>query len=125
MVDTLELMGVALHHNQTILFSFEQLRLIKYLVSTSPEVSLSLDYNVGAPFNATAKPSCLLLVSVCVDHQGEPQSVDLLHGKSIEVRFILQVLILCSVLLPLKSDLELQLDRVTLLINFHNFIKSQ
>ena len=89
LIDTLELMSVALSHDQTVLPSLEEFRLIKYLVATSGEVSFLFDVNIGAPLDAATKSGCFLLVGVKVDHQWQPESVDLIHGKSIEVRLLL------------------------------------
>ena len=124
LIGTLELVGITLHHQETVLLPFEQLRFIQVLKVTSSEVSLPLDQHVGAPLNTAAKSCCLLLVCVCVDYQGKPEPVDLLHGKGIEVRFIFQVLVGCPILLPFQHDLELQFNGVILLSYCHNFVES-
>ena len=80
LIGTLELVGITLHHQETVLLPFEQLRFIQVLKVTSSEVSLHLDQHIGAPLNTAAKSCCLLLICVCVDYQAEPEPVDLLHG---------------------------------------------
>ena len=125
LIDTLELVSVALSHDQTVLPSLEELCLIKDLISTSGEVSFLVDVDIGAPLNAATKSGCFLLVSVKVDHQGKPDSVDLIHRKGIEVRLWLQVVVSCSVLLPLEADLELELDGMVFFFNCDNFVQGQ
>ena len=66
-----------------------------------------------------------MLVSVEIDNQRKPECIDLILGKGVEIRLRLQVVVGCSVLLPLKVDLELQLDRVILLFDGNNFEKGQ
>ena len=55
LIGTLELVGVTLHHQETVLLPFEQFSLIQVLKFTSSEVSLPLDQHVGAPLNTAAK----------------------------------------------------------------------
>ena len=85
LVDTLELMSVTLCHNQTVLSTRKEFYPLQHLISTSSEVPLPLHVDVGAPLPLNTKPRRLLLVSVGVDHQRQPQSVDLLQREGIEV----------------------------------------
>ena len=55
LVDTLELVGVALCHNQTVLLSVEEFSLIKKIKSASSEVPFPVDVDIGAPLDAAAK----------------------------------------------------------------------
>ena len=61
LIDTLELMSIALCHDQTILPSLEEFRLIKYLVSTSGEVPFPVDVDTGAPFPIFTKSGLSLI----------------------------------------------------------------
>ena len=68
MVDTLELVGVALRHNQAVLPSLEVGSFMKFFLSTSGEVPFPVDIDIGAPLPLYPQPGCLLLVSIGVDH---------------------------------------------------------
>ena len=118
-------MSIALCHNQTVLVSLEEVSLIQHFVITSSEISLPLHIDKSAPLIHPSKPGCFLLVSVEIDNQGKPECLDLILRKSIEIRLRFQVVEGCSVLLPLKVDLELQLYRVVLLFYGYNFEQSQ
>ena len=107
LIHTLEIMSVALRHHQTVFISFEQVRFVKHLIPSSSEVPLPLHIDKSAPFSEPTKSGCFLLVSVEIDNQGKPECVDLILRKSVEIRFRLQVVVGCSVLLPIKVDLEL------------------
>ena len=76
--DTLELVSVALRHNQAVFLSFEEFGLIEYFVSTSGEVPFPIHVDIGAPLDAATKSGCFLLVSVEIDNQGKPERVDLI-----------------------------------------------
>ena len=102
-------MSIALCHYQTVLVSPEEVSLVQHLVSTSGSVALSLDIDESAPLPILTKSGSFLLVSVEIDNQRKPKSLNFLLGKSIEIRLRLQVVVEGSVLLPFKVDLELQL----------------
>ena len=121
--DTLELVSVALGHNQAVFLSLEEFGLIEYFVSTSGEVPFPFNIDIGTPFPIFTKPSRLLLVSVQIDDQGKPQSVDLIQGEGVQERLSLQILVTCSNLLPLKADLELHLYEVVLFLYGNNFVE--
>ena len=124
LIDTLEIMSVALCHNQTIFLSHEEVGLIKYLMTSQPEVPCSVDNDIGAPFPIHTTSCGFLLVSVEINNQGKPESVDLILRKSIEIRLLFQVVVGCPVLLPLKPDLELKLYGVVLFFYGDNFVQS-
>ena len=69
LVDTLELMSVTLHHGKAVFCPFEDLNLIKHLISTSLKFPLSFDQNICDPLPIFTQSCCLQLVSVGVDNQ--------------------------------------------------------
>ena len=78
LVDTLELMSIALHHVKRVLISFEDFCLIQFLKSTSFEISFPPDQHISHPFPFHSKPGRFLLIRVGVHHQRKPQSADVL-----------------------------------------------
>ena len=58
LVFTLEFMSIALCHYQTVLLSLEEVNLIKNLESTSCEVPLLFDIDIGAPLPLLTKSGC-------------------------------------------------------------------
>ena len=93
LIDTLELTSVTLHHRKAVFCPIEDLNLIEHLVSTSLEFPLSSHQNICAPLPILTQPCCLQLVSVGVDNQRQPESVDIIQGKDIQVRHRFEVVI--------------------------------
>ena len=73
LIYTLKVMSVALRHYQTVLVPFEEVSLIKHLVSALSEVPLSLHIDIGTPFINPPKSCCFLLISVEIDNQRKPE----------------------------------------------------
>ena len=114
---TLELVGVRLTHDQAVLIAPEDVRLIHDLKTTPAEVSFSLNHNNSLPFPGNAKPCCLLLVGVFIDHLGKPELLNAFLNESVQGLVDLEVLICCPVLLPDHGDLKLNLDGVVFLVD--------
>ena len=122
LVDTLELMGVALGHDQAVLLPLEHLSLIQHLKPTPCEIPLPFNPYICAPFVDPPQPAAFLLVSVGVDDQGQPDTLDFIFRESIEVGVDFEVVVPCSVLLPLKSDLELEFYGVIFFMDCNNLV---
>ena len=86
LIHTLEVMSVALRHHQTVLVSLEEVSLVQHFKSISSEFSLPLYIYESAPLPLNTKPSGFLLISVEIDNQGKPKSLNLILRKSIEIR---------------------------------------
>ena len=85
LIDTLELMGVALNHGEAVFCSVKYLDLIQHFRLTSYKMPFPLNQHIGAPLPIHSKSGRLLLIGVCVNNQGEPDCFDVLCGKGVHV----------------------------------------
>ena len=100
-------MSVALCHYQTVLAPLEEIGLVQHFVFTWGGLPFHLHIDESAPLPILTKSGRFLLVGVEIDNQRKPKCFDLMLRKSIEIGLSLQVVVGCSVLPPLKVDLEL------------------